>query len=227
MDILNGFITSSLYLTEMLFNIITDWISSTTKSSSPDPPDPGVIQNTLRENKEQYTEFCDRMIRAVHGKSRYSDKAVNTLFGALVSPSQEAFALLLYINGYSNWCWMHNDSGVSSKGSESDGCPGYLYTARSSELTSRNGGWSGLGIKKYNDLYEKVIADRHADGEAFDKMYMEHWKVISKGKHKRKRDNNVGHLRGIEVRDDLADLMRALDGTEYEAAAVVQQQEEV
>ena len=99
---MNGFITSIPYLTKTLFNIFTDWISSTTKLNSPDPPEPGVFQNTLRENKDQYTEFCDRMIRAVHGKSRYSDKAANTLFGALVSPSQEAFALLLYINGYSN-----------------------------------------------------------------------------------------------------------------------------
>ena len=168
------------------------------------------------------------MIRAVHGKSRYSDKAANTLFGALVSPSQEAFTLLLYINGYSNWCWIHNDSCVSSEGSESDGCPGYLYTARrSTELTSRNGGWSALGIQKYNDLYEKVINDRDADNGAFDKLYMEHWKESLKGKHKRKRDNNVVQLRGIEVRDDLADLMRALDGTEYETEEVVQNSAEV
>ena len=57
------------------------------------------------------------------------------LFGSLVSPitSQEAFTMLLYMNGYQKWvCMMHNRS-ESSEGSEgsngdtSDDSPGYIY----------------------------------------------------------------------------------------------------
>jgi hypothetical protein len=69
---------------------------------------PGEVEESMRRNRLQYTEFTDRMIRAVHGKSRYGEKAVHTLFGSLVSPSQEAFTILLYRNGYHKWVWMHN-----------------------------------------------------------------------------------------------------------------------
>jgi hypothetical protein len=120
----------------------------------------------MRRDKLQYTEFMDRMIGAVHGKSSYSEKAANTLFGSLVSPSQEAFTMLLYKNGFQKWVWMHNGS-VSSEASEasngdaSDGSPGYIiYTARTSDLTtSRNRGWSRMGMLKYNELYKKVRED--------------------------------------------------------------------
>jgi hypothetical protein len=98
------------------------------------------------------------MIWTVHGKSRYSEKVANTMFGSLVSPSQEAFTMLLYKNGFKKWVWMHNGS-VSSEASEasngatSDGSPGYIYTARTSDLTSRKkGGWSRMDMLKYNEL---------------------------------------------------------------------------
>jgi hypothetical protein len=52
---------------------------------------------------DRYIEFADRMIRAVHGKSIFSSKAATTDFEDLVMPSQEAFTLLLYRNGYKNW----------------------------------------------------------------------------------------------------------------------------
>jgi hypothetical protein len=80
------------------------------------------------------------------------------MFGSLVSPSQEAFTMLLYKNGFKKWVWMHNGS-VSSEASEasngatSDGSPGYIYTARTSDLTSRKkGGWSRMDMLKYNEL---------------------------------------------------------------------------
>jgi hypothetical protein len=79
---------------------LTDSISETTKGNSPDPPEPGEIEASMRGDKLQYTELTDRMIQAVHVKSRYSEKAATTLFGSLVSPSQEVFTMLLYKNGF-------------------------------------------------------------------------------------------------------------------------------
>jgi hypothetical protein len=130
---------------------LTDWISATTKGNSPDPPETGEFEAFMRGNKLQYTEFADRIIRAVHGKSRYSEKTANTLFGSLVSPSEEAFIMRLYKNGFQKWGWMHNGSvpsGASeaSNGNTSDGSPGYIYTARTSDLTSINGRWTRLGM---------------------------------------------------------------------------------
>jgi hypothetical protein len=103
------------------------------------------------------------------------------LFGSLVSPSQEAFTMLLYKNGFQKWVWMHNGS-VSSQASEasngntSDGSPGYIYTgARTSDLTSRNGGWSRMGMLKYNELYKQIKEDRVVDNGAFDSECIMHW----------------------------------------------------
>jgi hypothetical protein len=43
------------------------------------------------------------------------------------------------------------------------------------ELTSRNGGWSRVGMLKYNGLYSRVKEDRVRDNGVFSKDYKEHW----------------------------------------------------
>jgi hypothetical protein len=121
------------------------------------------------------------VIYVIHGKRQYGEKAAKTLFGDLVSPSQEAFTLLLYRNGYQNWVWMHNESILLSEASEDstgnfdgtlmEGSPGYLYTVRTIDLTSRNGGWSRSGMLKYNELYLKVKDEQVADKGKFDTDY--------------------------------------------------------
>ena len=72
----------------------------------------------LRDNAALYTEFADRMIRAVYGKTRYNPSSSTKLFEELIPPSQEAFALLLYKNGYENWVWMHDHACMTSDGSD-------------------------------------------------------------------------------------------------------------
>jgi hypothetical protein len=64
-----------------------------------------------------------------------------------------------------------------SNGDTTNGSPGYIYTARTSDLTSINGGggWSRLGMLKYNDLYKKVKEDGVTNNGAFDSEYMMHW----------------------------------------------------
>jgi hypothetical protein len=64
---------------------------------APDPPKPDeVVENGLRSKIGDYTKFADRMICVVYGKSRYGASSTATLFDDLISPSQEAFTLLLY-----------------------------------------------------------------------------------------------------------------------------------
>jgi hypothetical protein len=99
-------------------------------------------------------------------------EASNKLFEELVSPSLEAFTLLLYEKGY---VWMHNESGTSDTsnggfGGASDGSE-YLYMARARESTSRNGGWSRVGMLKYNGIYSMVKEDRVRDNGVFGQDY--------------------------------------------------------
>jgi hypothetical protein len=172
----------------------------------------------------QYSEFADKMIRAVHGKVRYAESAIKELFDDMVSPSQEAFTLLLYRNGYEHWLWKHGEtvapSGTSDvtegeTGSSSDGGPGYQYTngnrfASGEGMTTRNGGWSRTGMLKYNELYEAVKESRNEDKGAFSKEYKEHWIDKSTRRRKRKRDDNTGGPRVLKISDDLGDLTGGL-----------------
>ena len=172
----------------------------------------------------QYSEFADKMIRAVHGKVRYAESAIKQLFDDMVSPSQEAFTLLLYRNGYEHWLWKHGEtlapSGTSDvtegeTGCSSDGGPGYQYTSgnrfTSGEgVTMRNGGWSRTGMLKFNELYEAVKESRQEDKGAFSKEYKEHMIDKSTRRRKRKRDDNTGGPRVLKISDDLGDLTGGL-----------------
>ena len=47
----------------------SEWIAETTKENKPDPLEPRDIEEFMRTDKRQYTEFTNKMVRAVHGKS--------------------------------------------------------------------------------------------------------------------------------------------------------------
>ncbi len=167
----------------------------------------------------KYTEFADKMIRAVHGKIRYAESAIKVLFDDMVSPSQEAFTLLLYRNGYDHWLWKHGETVSSSgtsdvtdgeTGNSSDAGPGYQYTTGrflAGELvTTRNGGWSQKGMLKFNELYKLVTENRVEDRGAFGKEYKEYWLDKSTRRRKRRRDDETGGHRVLKICDDLGDL---------------------
>ena len=174
------------------------------------------------------------MIRAVYGKSRYGTSSTSILFDDLISPSQEAFSLLLYRNGFDNWMWRHNHAGLSSGGSDDsngtyeeeggeDGSPGYKYTKRSGDFTSRNGGWSREGMVKYNTLYQKVQEDRRRNAGAFGQVYKIHREEVCGKKRKRRREGIVQSQ--LTISDDLGELLTAMSAGE--GADVIDEVEEV
>jgi hypothetical protein len=119
---------------------------------------------------------------------------------------------------YQKWVWMHNGS-VSSEASEgnngvtSDGFAGYVYTARTGDLTSRNVGWLLRmgGMLKYNDLYKQTRKDQLEDNSAYDRECIAHCVEKTKNKRKGWRDNG-GRLRSLTVSDVIGrDLLGALD----------------
>jgi hypothetical protein len=132
----------------------TEWVTKTsTDVLTQDPPRPEEFATEMRQNQTRYTEFADRMIRAVHGKSRYSAATEITLFDALISKSQEAFTLLLYENGYKNWMWAwtnRQDSTSDTSGDDHGGashgdCPACACTTKRQDFTTRGGvvkGWN-------------------------------------------------------------------------------------
>ena len=176
----------------------------------------------MRTNKTGYSEFADWIIRAMHGKCGYADKAGsrNGLFSNIVPISQEAFALLLYKNGYDNWIWSHNNAATSDETDETeDEKPAYKYTNTKGRegmiFTSRNGGWSAEGMQEFNRLYGKVKESRRDDQGAFDTHYKDHWMTTKKqSKYKKKRASREVHV--TSIMNDLEDP--DTDGQELVAA---------
>jgi len=210
----------------------SDWISATTRKGVSDPTRPEEITaNGLRLDVKGYTDFADRMIRAVYGKSRYSSSSGAKLFDDFISPSQEAFALLLYSNGYDNWVWMHAHASLSSDGSDDsngteggegdDGRPPYKYTKRTGDFTSRNGGWSKEGMRLYNDLYKTVQDNRLNDNGAFGRAYQVHRSQMS-GKKRKRRNNDGDPSQQMTISDDLGQLLTAMEGVEGASGACAQ-----
>jgi hypothetical protein len=133
------------------------------------------------------------------------------LFDDLVSPSLEAFALLLYKNGYENWVWMHNNACLTSDVSDDteEECPNYKHTTRTGgDFTSRNGVWSRDGMSLYNDLHKMAKTDRETNNGSFGKLYKLHRVEMCgrKWKWKRKR-NDGGPGEQLTTCDDLDDLL--------------------
>ena len=185
---------------------------------NPPKPEELMKDDGLRGDAARYTEFADRMVRAVYGKTRYNPSTSTRLFEELIPPSQEAFALLLYKNGYENWVWMHDHACMTSDGSDitaedddDEGCPHYKYTKRSGDFTSRNGGWTREGMTLYNELYLKVRADREKDNGAFGRLYMEHRVSLSGKKRKRRNANGADHNQQLAISDDLEQLWTAAE----------------
>jgi hypothetical protein len=103
-SVVNGFSAAAL--------AVAEWIAATAKARKPDPPKPEELleEEGLRSDVVQCTEFADRMTHDVCGKNRCSHNSSVALFDDLVSPSLEAFALLLHKKGYENLVWMHNNA---------------------------------------------------------------------------------------------------------------------
>jgi hypothetical protein len=200
-----------------------DWMRVVTRgpgNHTKSPPKPEEIIGTLRSNQKRYSDFADWIIRAVHGKCTYADKAgsKNGVFSTIVSISQEAFALLLYKNGYDNWIWMHNNAATSDE-TDDEEKPGYRYTNTKGRegmiFTSRNGGWSDEGMQEFNILYGKVKINRDSDNGLFDIHYKEHWMTTKKRSKYKKQKPSRHQVQVASIMNDLED-----PDTQVQVAAV-------
>jgi hypothetical protein len=118
--------------------------------------------------------------------------------------------LLLCKNGCENWVWMCNNACSTSEGEDTEEeCPGCKHTKRTGDFTSRNGGWSKVGMHSHNDLHKRVKEDRAGDSGSFGKVYKEHRAQMS-GKKRKRRLINGGPCEQFIVSDDL-DLLWSAD----------------
>ncbi len=170
-----------------------------------EPPKPDTLEMEMRTNSKQYIQFVTRMLPPVYGKEVWNEVAGKTKLSNFVTASQEAFALLLYKNGYEAWSWMLSDSSSSSDGEE---IPTFKYTSRSKTyVRGRNSGWTVEGLNAFNTLYVLVTKDREDNGEAFDDALLKYYEKRNNKKRKRVPVDDRGARRKLEICDDLAGLV--------------------
>jgi hypothetical protein len=81
------------------------------------------------------------------------------MFSTFIPISQEAFALLLYKNGYNNWLWMHNMQLLPMiqtlilRGGNRLSTPAQELQKALHSLPEM--GWSTEGMQEFNALYAK------------------------------------------------------------------------
>jgi hypothetical protein len=65
-----------------------------------EPPKPDKLEMEMWTNGKQYIQFVTRILPPVYCKEIWNEVAGKTKLSSFVMASQEAFALLLYKNGY-------------------------------------------------------------------------------------------------------------------------------
>jgi hypothetical protein len=182
----------------------------------PEPPKPEILELEMRKNVKQYMEFVSRMLPPVYGKEIWNEAAGNKKLSKFVTASQEAFALLLYKNGYEAWSWMSSDSSSSSDGgTEIETVPNFRYTSRSSNhVMGRNSGWTVEGLTAFNTLYALVAKDREDNGEAFDGVLLTYYEERNNKKRKRKPAEDRGARQTLTLSNDLAGLVNETLGSD-------------
>lgn len=108
-----------------------------------------------------YTEFIERFIPCVVGKSDWDDNSSKKLIEELVNPSDEALAILLLENSWELWLE------VATQLAANPGCKESELKLKSvkTKWTSQGrptafGGWPIVGLRRYNELYNGVAEDR-------------------------------------------------------------------
>jgi hypothetical protein len=145
-----------------------------------------------RENEEAYTEFYERFLPCATMKMSWdrrivvatSARSIGKDQQSLCTSSDEAYALLLLENSYDRWLDIFARSppggtrqrrGESGRIFESD--TPTLYTRggikyEKTKLPDEGKGWTGKGIRRYNELFQQVKQDR-ASNPDFERNWLE------------------------------------------------------
>ena len=200
----------------------TEWMEGANRNGRngteqiPEPPTPDILERDMRKDRKQYIQFVVRMLPPVYGKEIWNDMAEKTKLSEFVTASQEAFALLLYKNGFESWSWMLSDSSSSSDGDgiETQTRPAFKYTSRSEEhVMMRNCGWTVEGLNAFNTLYALVTEDRKEYGNGFDDALLKYYEEKNNKKRRKAPNEERGKRARLEISDDLAGLFaEALGG---------------
>lgn len=133
---------------------------------------PPVEINEGRENKRTYLWFCENFLEPVIGTAKWKANKCKQQVRKFVTPSDEAFAVLVYENNYRKWYECFYDHDPKNRTEKA------LWTSGSEQ--NRHGhsnkkfcGWAREGLEHFNDVYKKVEKDRKGV-PGFEKSLLQH-----------------------------------------------------
>jgi hypothetical protein len=166
----------------------------------------------MRGNQEVCFWLFDNVMECIAGSDAWKSnvRSGNKSPAEFTTPSSEALLWILLKNHWTDWerkATMHgrtnDDMGSITSGLTTDSEESLtLFTKQNKGSTK--GGWSEEGLNYYNELKEKVEADRNSErGKEFERSFKEKMmeRASAAGANKRKR---ASASRRVEVANDLS-----------------------
>jgi len=151
-----------------------------------------------------YINFCTHFLKCVVGQ-RFDEKmSKNIRLSKIVTPSDEALALILIENNEARWLTQfdahdnldHDPSRMLPSKFTSTG-----QMKKGKGFTKKSYGWTPSGIQHFNNLVVRIRKDREEYGEFFDQKFAEHWSKLYLNQMKRRDGINVPDM--VEAEMDL------------------------
>ena len=117
------------------------------------------IMQMRQEENIPYFDFIEFFVSSVIGKSCYKQNSCDKLLSEYVTISDEAFAILIFENNFDAWV----DMGIRKDTSGTQVPRKYTNGGKSKAdvgSSQHNKGWSEEGLKRFNELFDKVKKNR-------------------------------------------------------------------
>jgi hypothetical protein len=167
-----------------------------------DPMPKPVEVKEGRENVRVYVWFCEYFLEPVIGTGKWRANRYNLPIRKFVTPSDEAFAMLVYENNYNKWYECHRTEKEPEGRTEKA-----LWTSGGDKNNHGHSnkkycGWAREGLEQFNDFYKKVEKDRKGV-PGFEKRLLKHLldelAKENKKPQKKKPSTAVDEMDGFEV----------------------------
>ena len=173
------------------------------------PPTPQEIIDTLwtEDNNLIYYKFINEIVSYALSKHVFEASMQYKMYGNIVTPSQEAFIILCYKNGYNVWKYeveeqnelVGNQENVNDIQNTKDK-PGFEFTRKTP--LRRNGGWTAQGMNLFAEIDQKIRSRRETHKD-FPTCFKNWYKRNSSVGIKRKRELEAHPLSKIKIPHDL------------------------
>ena len=170
----------------------------------------------MRQLENAYFNFVEYFVSSVIGKTCFKQNSCDNLLSHYATISDEAFAILIFENNLDAWL----DMGMRKDTSGSEVPRKYTNGGRSKQevaSSQQNKGWSEQGLKRFNELFDKVKENRNApQAKEFEdnfKSYCED-KASSKKKRAKPLEQESFAVRHELFSNNEDDLVESIDNAE-------------